>query len=30
MVGANVALTGYARGLERKRWLLNHEGVEII
>ncbi|WP_179198046.1 methylated-DNA--[protein]-cysteine S-methyltransferase [Nostoc sp. T09] len=30
VVGANAALTGYAGGLERKRWLLAHEGVEII
>jgi methylated-DNA-[protein]-cysteine S-methyltransferase len=28
LVGANGALTGYAGGLERKRWLLAHEGVE--
>jgi len=27
VIGANAALTGYAGGLERKRWLLNHEGV---
>ncbi|MGE6761597.1 methylated-DNA--[protein]-cysteine S-methyltransferase [Corallococcus interemptor] len=25
VVGANASLTGYAGGLERKRWLLNHE-----
>lgn len=25
VVGANAALTGYAGGLERKRWLLDHE-----
>jgi methylated-DNA-[protein]-cysteine S-methyltransferase len=29
LVGANGALTGYAGGLERKRWLLQHEGVRI-
>jgi methylated-DNA-[protein]-cysteine S-methyltransferase len=29
LVGANGALTGYAGGLERKRWLLTHEGVEL-
>ena len=29
LVGANGALTGYAGGLERKRWLLNHEGVTL-
>ena len=27
LVGANGALTGYAGGLERKEWLLRHEGV---
>lgn len=27
LVGANGALTGYAGGLERKRWLLAHEGA---
>lgn len=25
IIGANGALTGYAGGLDRKRWLLNHE-----
>ncbi|ALF52878.1 cysteine methyltransferase [Nostoc piscinale CENA21] len=30
VVGANAALTGYAGGLERKRWLLHHEGVKLI
>ena len=29
LVGANGSLTGYAGGLERKRWLLEHEGVEV-
>ena len=29
LVGANGTLTGYAGGLERKRWLLAHEGVEL-
>ena len=29
LVGANGSLTGYAGGLERKRWLLKHEGVEL-
>ena len=28
VVGASGALTGYAGGIERKRWLLNHEGIE--
>jgi methylated-DNA-[protein]-cysteine S-methyltransferase len=27
IVGAGGALTGYAAGIERKRWLLEHEGV---
>ncbi|MSR14826.1 MAG: methylated-DNA--[protein]-cysteine S-methyltransferase [Gammaproteobacteria bacterium] len=27
VIGANGALTGYGGGLERKRWLLVHEGV---
>jgi methylated-DNA-[protein]-cysteine S-methyltransferase len=27
VIGANAALTGYAGGLERKRWLLRHEGA---
>lgn len=27
VIGANGTLTGYAGGLERKRWLLRHEGV---
>lgn len=29
VVGANFSLTGYAGGLERKRWLLDHEGVDL-
>jgi len=29
IVGANGALTGYAGGLERKRWLLLHERASI-
>jgi methylated-DNA-[protein]-cysteine S-methyltransferase len=29
VIGANGALTGYAGGLERKRWLLAHEGVAV-
>ena len=28
VVGANAALTGYAGGLARKRWLLEHEGLK--
>jgi methylated-DNA-[protein]-cysteine S-methyltransferase len=27
VVGVNGSLTGYAGGIERKRWLLQHEGV---
>ena len=27
LVGASSALTGYAGGIERKRWLLKHEGA---
>jgi methylated-DNA-[protein]-cysteine S-methyltransferase len=29
VVGADGSLAGYAGGLERKRWLLAHEGVEL-
>ncbi|MDP2764715.1 MAG: methylated-DNA--[protein]-cysteine S-methyltransferase [Brevundimonas sp.] len=29
VIGASGALTGYAGGLERKRWLLRHEGAAI-
>lgn len=29
VVGVNAALTGYAGGLERKQWLLQHEGVTL-
>ncbi|NJP11755.1 MAG: methylated-DNA--[protein]-cysteine S-methyltransferase [Leptolyngbyaceae cyanobacterium RU_5_1] len=29
VVGANFSLTGYAGGLERKQWLLQHEGVNL-
>jgi len=29
VIGANGTLTGYGGGLERKRWLLAHEGVPI-
>jgi methylated-DNA-[protein]-cysteine S-methyltransferase len=27
VIGANGTLSGYAGGLERKRWLLRHEGA---
>jgi methylated-DNA-[protein]-cysteine S-methyltransferase len=29
VVGVNGSLTGYAGGIERKRWLLQHEGVNL-
>ena len=29
VIGANGALTGYGGGIERKRWLLRHEGVAV-
>jgi len=29
VVGADASLTGYAGGLERKQWLLQHEGYAI-
>jgi methylated-DNA-[protein]-cysteine S-methyltransferase len=29
LIGASGALTGYAGGLERKRWLLAHEGIKF-
>ncbi len=29
VIGANGALTGYGGGLPRKRWLLQHEGVDL-
>lgn len=30
VVGSNGKLTGYAGGLDRKRWLLTHEGVLLM
>ena len=30
VVGAHGSLTGYAGGLEKKRWLLQHEGDRLI
>jgi methylated-DNA-[protein]-cysteine S-methyltransferase len=30
VIGANGTLTGYGGGLERKRWLLEHEGYDRI
>lgn len=29
VIGASGSLTGYAGGIERKRWLLEHEGVRL-
>lgn len=29
VIGAEASLTGYGGGLERKRWLLAHEGVRL-
>ncbi|MHB8596343.1 MAG: methylated-DNA--[protein]-cysteine S-methyltransferase [Ktedonobacteraceae bacterium] len=29
VVGANASLTGYAGGIERKQWLLSHEGYYL-
>jgi len=29
VIGADHSLTGYGGGIERKRWLLEHEGVEL-
>lgn len=29
LIGANGSLTGYGGGIARKRWLLQHEGVEV-
>ena len=29
VIGADGSLTGYGGGLERKRWLLEHEGVKL-
>lgn len=29
VIGADGSLTGYAGGLDRKRWLLHHEGVAV-
>jgi methylated-DNA-[protein]-cysteine S-methyltransferase len=29
VIGSNGSLTGYGGGMERKRWLLEHEGVQL-
>jgi methylated-DNA-[protein]-cysteine S-methyltransferase len=30
VIGADLSLTGYGGGLDRKRWLLVHEGADIL
>jgi methylated-DNA-[protein]-cysteine S-methyltransferase len=30
VVGSNGGLTGFAGGLDRKRWLLDHEGADVV
>lgn len=30
VIGSNGSLTGYGGGIERKRWLLNHEGSPLL
>jgi methylated-DNA-[protein]-cysteine S-methyltransferase len=30
VIGANATLTGYGGGLDRKQWLLKHEGITTI
>jgi len=30
VIGSNGTLTGYAGGLERKAWLLKHEGITLL
>ncbi|MEZ5479089.1 MAG: methylated-DNA--[protein]-cysteine S-methyltransferase [Thiolinea sp.] len=30
VIGSNGQLTGYAGGLERKAWLLQHEGLTLL
>ena len=30
VIGANGALVGYGGGLERKQWLLRHEGAQLL
>jgi len=29
IIGSDASLTGYGGGVERKRWLLNHEGIQF-
>jgi O6-methylguanine-DNA--protein-cysteine methyltransferase len=30
VIGKDGSLTGYGGGLDRKRWLLQHEGVLLV
>jgi methylated-DNA-[protein]-cysteine S-methyltransferase len=30
VIGSDASLTGYGGGMARKRWLLNHEGIEFL
>ncbi|MEL6536740.1 MAG: methylated-DNA--[protein]-cysteine S-methyltransferase [Bacteroidota bacterium] len=30
VIGADGSLTGYAGGLDKKQWLLNHEGIRTV
>jgi methylated-DNA-[protein]-cysteine S-methyltransferase len=30
VIGSDGSLTGYGGGLERKRWLLGHEGAQVV
>jgi methylated-DNA-[protein]-cysteine S-methyltransferase len=30
VIGSDASLTGYAGGVARKRWLLNHEGIRLV
>lgn len=30
VIGASQTLTGYSGGIERKKWLLDHEGVDLL
>jgi methylated-DNA-[protein]-cysteine S-methyltransferase len=30
VIGADASLTGYGGGIERKRWLLSHEGIKFV
>ena len=30
VIGSDGSLTGYGGGLERKKWLLHHEGATLV